>query len=76
MTRDRSATRALVFGLLSLLFGVFAPLAIWSGARALYRIRTGPGNLTGEGAALVGLVAGFVALVLALLGIVFWLLGS
>ena len=76
MSRDRSATQALVFGLLSLLFGVFAPFAIWAGIGSLYRIRTGPGNLTGEGSALVGLVAGFIALAFTLLGIVFWVLGS
>src|SRR3989440_12053190 len=37
--RDRAATRALVLGLLALPFGVFAPFAIWSGARSLRRIR-------------------------------------
>ncbi|MGH7764781.1 MAG: hypothetical protein ACREOM_10245 [Candidatus Dormibacteraceae bacterium] len=76
MTRERSATRALVLGLLSLLFGVFAPFAIWAGAESLYRIRVGPGNLTGERSALVGLVAGLVALVFLLLGATYWFRAS
>jgi hypothetical protein len=76
VTRERSATRAFVLGLLSLLFGVLSPFAIWAGALALYRIRTGPGNLTGEGFAVVGLVAGFVAFTFSILGIVFWWLAS
>ncbi|HSP10515.1 MAG TPA: hypothetical protein VLU92_13085 [Candidatus Dormibacteraeota bacterium] len=76
MTRDRSATRALVLGLLSLVFGVFAPFALWAGIESLYRIRTGPGNLTGEGSALVGLTAGAVALVFAITGAVYWMWGS
>lgn len=76
MTRDRSATRALVFGLLSLVFGVFAPFAIWAGAESVYRIRTGPGNLTGERSAIVGLVAGTVALISLIGGAAYWFWAS
>jgi hypothetical protein len=76
VTRERSATRALVFGLLSLMFGVFAPFAIWAGAESLFRIRTGPGNLTGEGSALVGLVAGTFGLISLLAGAVYWFRAS
>lgn len=76
MTRERSATRALVLGLLSLLFGVLAPFAIWAGAASIRRIRTGPGNLTGEGSAWVGIAAGLLSLSVALLGIAYWLLAS
>jgi hypothetical protein len=65
-----------VLGLLSLLFGVLAPFAIWAGAESLYRIRTGPGNLTGESSALVGLAAGLVTLIFLLLGTAYWVLSS
>jgi hypothetical protein len=37
--RDRSATRALVLGVLCLPFGILSPFAIWAGARSLQRIR-------------------------------------
>lgn len=76
MSRERSATRALVLGLLSLLFGILSPFAIWAGAESLYRIRTGPGHLTGEGSALVGLVAGLIAFTFTVLGLTFWFLAS
>jgi hypothetical protein len=76
LTRERSATRALVLGLLSLMFGVLAPFAIWAGTESLYRIRTGPGNLTGERSAIVGLVAGTVALVFLLAGAAYWFWAS
>lgn len=76
MTRERSATRALVFGLLSLLFGVFAPFAIWAGLESLYRIRTGAGNLTGENSAWVGTAAGFLGLTFTAVGIAYWFLTS
>ncbi|HEY1420767.1 MAG TPA: hypothetical protein VGG90_08675 [Candidatus Dormibacteraeota bacterium] len=76
MTRERSATRALVLGLLSLVFGLLAPFAIWAGAESLYRIRSGPGNLTGERSALVGLVAGGIAIVFLILGTAYWFVAS
>lgn len=76
MERERSATRALVLGLLSLLFGVLSPFAIWAGAESIYRIRTGPGNLTGEGAAWVGLVAGFISFTFTVMGIAYWVVAS
>ncbi|HYM96375.1 MAG TPA: hypothetical protein VET26_03660 [Candidatus Sulfotelmatobacter sp.] len=76
MTRDRSATPALVLGLLSLLFGVLAPFAIWSGIVCLHRIRSGPGNLTGENSAWVGLIAAMIGITFAAIGIVFWVLVS
>jgi len=76
MQRERSATRALVLGLLSLLFGILSPFAIWAGAESIYRIRTGPGNLTGEGSAWIGLVAGFIAFTFAVAGIAYWFLAA
>lgn len=76
LTRERSATRALVLGLLSLLFGVLAPFAIWAGVIALYRIRSGPGNLSGEGSAWVGLSAGFIAMLFTIAGIAYWFIAS
>jgi len=76
VTRDRSATRALVLGVLSLLFGILAPFAIWAGAESVYRIRTGPGNLTGERSAIVGLVAGTISLISTIGGALYWFLAS
>jgi hypothetical protein len=76
VTRERSATRALVLGLLSLVFGLLAPFAIWAGAESLYRIRSGPGNLTGERSALVGLVSGVIAIVFLILGTAYWFVAS
>lgn len=58
------------------MFGVFAPFAIWAGAESVYRIRTGPGNLTGERSALVGLVAGLVAIVFLVGATVYWFIAS
>lgn len=74
--RDRSATRALVLGRLSLPFGVFAPFAIRSGARSLRRIRASNGELKGATRALTGLLAGHIALVTLLAGTAYWLLSS
>jgi len=74
--RDRAATRALVLGLLALPFGVFAPFAIFSGARSLRRIRDSRGELRGTASATGGLIAGLVALVTMLVGIGYWLLAS
>ena len=74
--RDRSATRALVLGLLSLPFGVFAPFAIWSGARCLRRIHVSNGELRGEAFATAGLAAGVLGLASSLLGTAYWFLAS
>ena len=74
--RDRSATRALVLGLLSLPFGIFAPFAIWSGARSLRRIRTSDGRLGGEASAAAGLVAGVLGLAAFIVGTAYWFLAS
>jgi hypothetical protein len=73
---DRSATRALVLGLLSLPFGVFAPFAIWSGARSLHRIRACDGELKGANRALAGLLGGVIGIGTLLAGIGDWLLAS
>jgi len=73
-TRDRGATRALVLGLLGMWFGIFAPFAIWSGARSLLRIRASDGSLTGRASAGVGLVAGVVGLAVVFIGIAYWFL--
>ena len=74
--RDRGATRSLILGLLALWFGVFAPFAIFSGARSLRRIRASHGELRGAGAATGGLVAGSIALVVMVLGFAYWLVAS
>lgn len=65
-----------MLGLLGLPFGVFAPFAVWTGARSLRRIRSARGELTGEISALLGLVAGLLGLVALLAGIVYWFLAS
>jgi len=75
-TRDRAATRALVLGLLSLWFGIFAPFAIWSGARSLLRIRTSDGGLSGSASAGLGLAAGLIGLAAMVTGIAYWFLAS
>ena len=74
--RDRAATRALVLGLLALPFGIFAPFAIFSGARSLRRIRASGGELRGAAAATGGLVAGAIALATFLAGTLYWLVAS
>ena len=74
--RDRSATRALVLGLLSLPFVVFAPFAIWSGASSLRRIRASDGELKGTARAFAGLLAGVLGLVTLIAGTVYWFLAS
>jgi hypothetical protein len=74
--RDRSATRALVLGLLGLPFGVFAPFAVWSGIRSLRRIRAAHGELSGETSALLGLAAGVLGVVALVVGTAYWFLAS
>jgi hypothetical protein len=70
------ATRALVFGLLSLPFGVFAPFAILAGLSSLRRIRKANGALTGETAAVFGLGAGILGMSTLIVGILYWFLAS
>jgi hypothetical protein len=74
--RDRAATRALVLGLLALWFGVFAPFAVYSGARSWRRIRASGGELTGGASALGGLVAGLIGLAVIVVGTIYWVLAS
>ncbi len=74
--RDRSATRALVLGLLGLWFGILAPFAVWSGARSLWRIRASKGELRGTASAATGLIAGAIGLVFVILGTAYWFLAS
>jgi hypothetical protein len=74
--RDRAATRALVLGLLSLPFGVFAPFAVWTGARSLRRIRSARGDLSGETSALLGMVAGLLGLITLTAGTAYWFIAS
>jgi hypothetical protein len=76
MRRDRSATRAFVLGLLSLPFGIFAPFAIWSGARSVRRIRASKGTLRGGLSAATGLVAGILGLAAFIVGTAYWFLAS
>jgi multisubunit Na+/H+ antiporter MnhB subunit len=72
--RDRGATRALVLGLLALWFGIFAPFAVFSGARSLRRIRTSNRELHGAASATAGLVAGLIALTVIAVGVAYWVL--
>jgi hypothetical protein len=74
--RDRSATRSLVLGLLSLPFGIFAPFAIWSGARSLRRIRASNGTLGGGLSAAAGLIAGILGLAAFIAGSTYWFVAS
>ena len=73
---DRSATRALVLGILSLPFGVFAPFAIWTGVRSLRRINESHGAARGATRATAGLVAGVAGLASFLVGTAYWFLSS
>ena len=68
------ATRALVLGLLSLPFGVFAPFAIWAAISAMRRIRKSDGVLTGGTAAVFGLVAGILGMTTLIVGAAYWFL--
>ena len=70
--RDRSATRALVLGLLALPFGILSPFAIFAGTRSLRRIRASGGRATGVFSAALGLAGGVLGAVLPVGGIVFW----
>jgi hypothetical protein len=74
--RDRSATRALVLGLLSLPFGILSPFAIRTAARSLGRIRASDGELSGRASASLGLIAGLIGLATLLAGTIYWLLAS
>jgi hypothetical protein len=74
--RDRSATPALVLGLLSLPFGLLAPFAIWSGATSLWRIHVSEGSLRGVGSAAGGLVTGLVGFGTLIFGTIYWILAS
>jgi hypothetical protein len=74
--RDRAATRAFVLGLLALPFVVFAPFAIFSGARSLRRIHASGGELRGTASATAGLVAGLLGLMTFIVGTGYWLLAS
>ena len=74
--RDRSASRALVLGLLALPFAIFAPFAIWAGLRSLHRIRSSGGALTGESSAAAGVAGGLLGLTVLILGTGYWFLAS
>jgi len=65
-----------MLGLLGLPFGVFAPFAVWTGARSLRRIRAARGALSGETSALCGLVAGLLGLATLIAGAAYWFLAS
>jgi hypothetical protein len=74
--RDRSATRALVLGLLSLPFGVLSPFAIAAGWRSLRRIRGSGGTSTGAFSATIGLLGGAIGAILLVAGLLAWLAAS
>jgi hypothetical protein len=75
-TRERSATRALVLGLLSLPFGIFAPFAVWAGVGSLRRIRASEGTLTGEPSAVAGIAGGLLGLTVVVAGTAYWFLAT
>ena len=75
-SRERSATRALVLGLLALPFGIFAPFAIWAGLSSLRRIRASAGALSGTGSAAAGLAGGLLGLTVLIAGTAYWFLAS
>jgi hypothetical protein len=68
------ATRALVLGLLSLPFGVFAPFAIWAALSSMNRIRRSNGMLPGKTSAIFGLVAGILGMTVLIVGTAYWFL--
>lgn len=75
-TRERSATRALVLGLLALPFGIFAPFAIWAGISSLRRIRVSAGALSGTASAVTGIAGGLIGLSVVIAGTAYWILAS
>jgi hypothetical protein len=75
-TRERSATRALVLGLLALPFGIFAPFAIWAGISSLRRIRASAGALSGTASAVTGIAGGLIGLSVVIAGTAYWILAS
>jgi hypothetical protein len=74
--RERSANRALVFGLLAMPFGIFAPFAIWAGVSSLRQIQSSAGELRGETSARVGIVCGVIGLAVLVLGTAYWFFAS
>ena len=62
------ANLALVLGVLSLVFGLLGPLAVWTAVRALRRIRRSRWS-TGDWRAQVGLVLGLVSTLFMVAGI-------
>jgi hypothetical protein len=75
-SRERSASRALVLGLLALPFGLFAPFAIWAGVTALRRIRASGGALSGAASAAVGIAGGLLGLTVLIFGAAYWFIAS
>lgn len=75
-TRERSATRALVLGLLALPFGIFAPFAIWAGISSLRRIRASAGVFSGTASAVTGIAGGLIGLSVVIAGTAYWILAS
>ena len=74
--RDRSATQALVLGLLAMPFGIFAPFALWAGLRSMRRIRLSDGALTGSASAAAGVAGGILGLAVLVFGTAYWFLSS
>jgi len=74
--RERSATRALVLGLLAMPFGIFAPFALWSGIGSLRRIRVSDGMLRGARSAAIGIAGGILGLAVLLFGVAYWFAAS
>jgi hypothetical protein len=75
-TRERSANRALVLGLLALPFGILAPFALWAGITSWRRTRESAGAFTGEISAAIGIVGGMLGLIVLIFGTAYWFLSS
>ena len=65
-----------MLGLLALPFGIFAPFAIFSGARSLSRIRRSHGEVRGAARAAAGLAAGIVSLAMLVAVALYWALAT
>jgi uncharacterized Tic20 family protein len=66
--RRSGANLALFLGLLSLVFGLLGPFAIWTAVRALRRVRHASGA-AGESRAQLGLVLGLLSTLFMVAGI-------
>jgi len=74
--RERDATYAVVFGVLGMFCGLFAPVALRIGLRSLRNINSSHGALTGTGSAIFGVVAGAVGTLFLVAGMAWFVLAG